>query len=143
MTTPKPPPLHSPPARWSWLAGAAAIVAIALLLFIFNPAEYRLYPRCMFYATTGWQCPGCGGLRAAHQLLHGNFYEAFRLNPLLFLLLPIVAWFGLRHLIRRLGGPDLPAVFDRPLWVWLFVITIILFGVLRNLPIPPFTWLQQ
>jgi hypothetical protein len=30
-----------------------------------------IYPLCPFKLLTGWNCPFCGGLRMAHDLLHG------------------------------------------------------------------------
>lgn len=37
---------------------------------------------------TGWDCPGCGSQRAIHHLLHGEIGSAWRMNPLLILLIP-------------------------------------------------------
>ena len=70
------------PARTlMWAAITAAGLLAGAALYLFNPAESRLFPPCPFHALTGWQCPGCGSLRAAHCLLHGEFIAAFRLNP--------------------------------------------------------------
>src|SRR5687767_5236276 len=73
-----------------WIGCAAAAMA-GVLLFFFNPAEHAFYPRCFLKMTTGLDCPGCGGLRATHQLLHGKVREAFALNPLFVVGLPIAA----------------------------------------------------
>ena len=35
-----------------------------------------LFPPCPFKALTGWNCPGCGGLRMTHDLLHGDLAAA-------------------------------------------------------------------
>lgn len=106
----------------------------AALLFYFNPAQHSFYPRCAFYQITGWQCSGCGGLRAAHQLLHGQVVEALRLNALAVLALPLAVWFLWRNWAR--GGAGV-----RARWVWLFLAVLVVFGVVRNLP--GFGWLSS
>jgi hypothetical protein len=118
----------------SVLAVAALAVAAALLYF-FAPTDHRFYPRCMFHSLTGFACPGCGSLRAAHNLLHGNFAAAFRLNPLVLTLFPLTlgVW-----LVRGDGA------FSRlrPIWIWLLVGLIVVFAILRNLPVPPFNYFK-
>ena len=116
------------------LAVAAAVVTAALLFF-FNPAETKFYPRCHFKLFTGLDCPGCGGLRAAHQLLHGNIGAAFQLNPLLICLLPIGGWLALRAAIKRFLGRTLPQPFTDVRWVYVLAAAVIGFGILRNLPL--------
>jgi len=111
-----------------WLAiWGGVLLGCCALLFFFNPAQHSFYPRCAFYQMTGWQCPGCGGLRAAHQLLHGHVVEAFRLNALAVLALPLVAWMLWRNWAR--GGAGV-----RARWLWLMGAVLLLFGVFRNLP---------
>ena len=61
-----------------------AVAAAAALLYIYDPGSVPFYPACPLRALTGWLCPLCGGLRAAHALLHGHILEALTLNPFLF-----------------------------------------------------------
>jgi len=81
----------SPSSRFAWGLLALAGLAAAALLFFFNPADYAFYPRCPLHAVTGLDCPVCGGLRAAHLLLHGQVRAAFALNPFLFFAVPVIA----------------------------------------------------
>src|SRR6266478_6212704 len=74
-----------------WFGVSALLIASAAVLYFFNPAQFGFYPICFFYKTTGLLCPGCGTLRALHQLLHGHFEAAFRFNPLMVSSVPIVA----------------------------------------------------
>ena len=115
----------------------AGVAAVAAVLFFFSPAEFGFYPRCLLYATTGWQCPGCGGLRAAHQLLHGHLAAAFRLNPLLIALLPVVAGFFAASWIQRRTGRDWMKPLRHPLGLWLLVMVVIAFTIARNRPALP------
>jgi hypothetical protein len=117
----------------TYAAAAAGLCVAVLLLYFFPPAETRFYPRCIFHAVTGLECPGCGTLRAAHSALHGDFAMAFRFNPLLFVLLPLA---GLTWVIYRPAG--LSAVPAK--WIWALLGLIIAFGVLRNLPLAPFSY---
>lgn len=130
-----PPRIHlrNPATRWLVAISAFAAFGLIGLLFLFNPAQHSFYPRCAFHQLTGWQCPGCGGLRAAHQLLHGHVLEALRLNALAVLILPLAAWWLWRNWAR--GGARV-----RVRWVWLFLAGLLLFGVVRNLPW--FGWLS-
>ena len=87
------------------LAVLALLGAVAgLVLFCFDPRQYPFYPVCFFHKTTGLLCPGCGALRAMHQLLHGHLATAFRFNPVLVVSLPILAWIGARYALAE--GPE-------------------------------------
>ncbi len=72
--------------RLMLLLMALAAMAAAVL-FQFDPSRSAFYPGCMFHRMTGLLCPGCGSLRACHQLLHGHWAAAFHDNPLLILTL--------------------------------------------------------
>jgi len=118
----------------------AGLLAAAAVLYFFPPEKYRLYPRCLFYSMTGLQCPGCGGLRAAHHLLHGHFVAALQLNPLAVLLLPVVAVLFAAHGLTRATGRDWIRPLRHPFWLWLLVGVAVAFSIARNLPYAPFTF---
>jgi hypothetical protein len=127
------PTVHGTGAAFVWVALAVAVFA-GVLLFFFNPAETRFYPRCMMKAVSGLDCPGCGGLRATHQLLHGNVREAFALNPLFIGALPLVAFWAGRLAWRRWRGQPTPFPGLSTTALWWAAGVVIAFGVLRNLP---------
>lgn len=110
-------------------AGAFALVAIYLIIF-------RLWGwgiPCWWHLLTGWYCPGCGLTRMLEALVMGNFYQAFRFNPLLFVVLP----FGVLLLIdycRHRSQPSDALVKRIPEWFWVsYIILAIIYAVLRNL----------
>ncbi len=119
---------------------AVALIGLALL-FAFDPAASRLFPRCPLFATTGLHCPGCGTSRALHQILHGNLAAAFRLNPLMVLLLPPTAYGLLAVCVREFSRRRLPTIFLPAVWIWGLLAVVLLFWVLRNIPIYPLSLL--
>src|SRR5262245_36358819 len=90
---PIPPQLGAPTNRRPAFVALLAILGSAAVLFWFNPAQSGFYPTCYFHSWTGLLCPGCGSLRAMHQLLHGDIVAAMHFNVLFVLSLPIAAWF--------------------------------------------------
>ena len=131
-----------PTARLVALAGAgtALVGGGAWLLRTFDPnAPGNPFPPCMFYAATGWHCPGCGLTRCLHALAHGDLPQAMAMNPLLLvlvLLTPVfVAWrLGWR---ARVLQPMARLMSTATFWIGLLA----LYGVARNLPWAPFTLL--
>ncbi len=114
-----------------------------MIVYCFDPAEGG-YPLCLFHQLTGLHCPGCGTLRAIHQLLHGNIAAALALNQLAVCMVPIlIANTHWTHGIRR--PPAKPTRPSRPRgafnWTWFLLLAIIAFGILRNVPAYPFTLL--
>jgi hypothetical protein len=131
--------MNTPRAHTLWrmgavVAGATAVMAAAAVLFVFDPSTAGFYPVCTLHEMTGWQCPGCGGLRAFHQLSHGHLAAAWRLNPFVVALLPVGVWLGLREMARALAGRQWPGLVTRPIFGWLLAGALILFGILRNVP---------
>jgi hypothetical protein len=116
----------------------AAMVGGAVLLAVFDPATSGLFPPCPLRYLTGWYCPGCGSLRAVHQLLHGNLRAAWALNPLTVVLLPFLAYGLASFALFELRGQGLPQPFLRAGWIRTLCAVIILFGIARNLPLHPF-----
>src|SRR5512138_2851634 len=105
-----PPPLKDAPGS-VWLLPAIIacfVIAGGAILFFFNPAHSSFYPFCLFYKTTGLLCPGCGGLRATHQLLHGHVPEALHLNALFVLGIPLSLFVVTRLWVAKRHGQPRP-----------------------------------
>ncbi len=146
-----------------WLVLAGVLLGVALfLLWRFDPGR-AAWPICAFHATTGLDCPGCGGIRATHELLHGRLLSALRHNAFWVLLLPLVfyavlsetlravrgGWLGQSEAVPQASGTrTLPS--GAPLrfapatqpWFYLAIaLFAVIFGLLRNVPWYPFTLL--
>jgi hypothetical protein len=107
-----------------------------------NPAagSADAIPTCLVKLTTGLDCPGCGGTRAAWYLLQGDLPAAARHHLLFVFAVPFaiylyVAWAG-----KAAFGWRLPQLRIGPTAVGLFIGAWALFMVLRNLPWAPFTY---
>ncbi len=100
-------------------------------------------PPCLVHDITGLYCPGCGATRATHALMHGDVLGALRMNALLVLLPPFLAWWlgpGLWRWMRH--SPDASQPPFRAVGTGITALVVIgLYTVLRNLPWPPFAWL--
>lgn len=119
---------------WPRLLGATAAGMAALaVVAVRDPNTAGHYPTCPFLAVTGWYCPGCGALRAVHALTHGDLSAAVGFNPLLVAVLPVLAGLYLGLVRRTVTGR--PRSRAAPGWlVWAFLLVVLAFGVLRNLP---------
>lgn len=90
---------------------------------------------CPLRALTGWDCPGCGGLRATHDLTHLDLWSAASSNLLLVLAIPLVllGWGRWLSATWR-GAPSAVAGLSDRVVVAL-IAAILGFTLLRNLPV--------
>jgi hypothetical protein len=131
-------------SRYRWGLVIAAMLTLGaggICLYAFDPLGSGVYPICPFHAVTGLHCPGCGTGRALHELLHGNVLAALRLNPLAMVLLPPLAYGMLSLGLQFVGLRPLPSKFIPAFWIWMLLVVILLYWVLRNVPYYPFTLL--
>ena len=116
------------------LAVSVAGLAAGALLYVVDPNQPGHYPTCPFLALTGLYCPGCGALRATHDLLHGDLTGALARNPLAVLAVPYLVLAFVTWVLRRTGRPA-PRSTQLPAWtIWALLVLVLAFGVLRNLP---------
>jgi len=109
----------------------AVIVAVATVVFAVDPQRANVFPVCPFHRMTGLWCPGCGATRAFHQLLHGNMLAALRYNSLAIVMLPLAGYLIVHGDVSTM----------KPVWIWVLLVVVVAFGVLRNIPVYPFTLL--
>lgn len=121
-------------------------LAVAWLFWKMDPSSpesgiFHLF--CPFNRLTGLYCPGCGMTRAAHELMHLNILAGIRDNPLVVLLIgPVAAVMALGEYMNYVTGKTLwkpVRIGKRTLYLALAV--VLLFTILRNIPVFPFTLL--
>ncbi|MFH8371338.1 DUF2752 domain-containing protein [Streptomyces sp. NPDC018031] len=111
---------------------AAATAGFALVALV-DPNQPGHYPGCPLLRLTGLLCPGCGGLRGAHALAHGDPLTALGANALAFAgYLALAAWW-VRWLLRSAAGRATPAPRPRAAHWWTAAVLTAVFTVVRNL----------
>jgi len=69
---------------------ALIVLAVVIIYYSLDPANYNFFPKCPFHTLTGYKCPGCGSQRAIHDLLNLDLKGAFHANPLLVMAIPYI-----------------------------------------------------
>lgn len=111
--------------------------------YSYNPSVHTgNFISCPTKTIFGFNCPGCGSQRFLHHLFHFDLAEAFRYNPLLFLLFPFVIYLLFVFISNLIFGTEyrIKILYKNWFVITLFVIFIV-YGILRNLPYYPFTLL--
>jgi hypothetical protein len=127
----------STPRGAAWTLAAAAAAVAATVLYRYSPLQYGFYPRCVLFTLTGIYCPGCGALRATHALLHGHIATALGYNALFVAVLPFLAYALAGQATRALSGRRLPAYTLSGAQAKAVFWVVILFMLLRNVPLFP------
>lgn len=112
-----------------------AFTGCALIFYyFFNPQSNSFLLKCPFKFFTGYDCPGCGGQRALHALLHGEFRRAFSYNELFIVAIPYVItgilfeWVGLKY-----SFPKVRKILYGQTAIYIIAIIIMSFFILRNI----------
>lgn len=88
---------------------------------------------CVIHKITGLYCPGCGITRMFISLFKLNIYQAFRYNPLVFILLIMCALYFLADFLKfKISKAHIKL--PKSIYI-ILLITVILFGILRNIPL--------
>ena len=103
------------------------IAFIVIILVIFKV----IYIPCVFNLITGYYCPGCGATRAVLALLHGDVYQAFRYNSIIFIDVPILLI--ICFLQSKFNNSKVIKIVTQVILILLAILTIA-YGVLRNIP---------
>lgn len=106
------------------------------VFYFFDPTEFTFFPGCYFRKFTGFDCPGCGGQRALHDLLHLRFTEAIDHNLLMVAGSPVLAFVAVNALFVEKKR------YFKSTFLWGIIAVVLLFWVIRNLPFESFRWLQ-
>ena len=114
---------------------AAGIGLATIALRLRDPHQHASWGLCPSKVLTGWDCPGCGGLRAVNDLTYGRIDDAWHSNALFLSLAPLaialwVVWFA-----RSWSGGDRPAPPRLVRWGWtVLAVVALVFTIWRNTP---------
>jgi hypothetical protein len=114
--------------RYATIATAGLFAGAVAYIGVRDPHRPGFgFPGCPFHLLTGWNCPGCGGLRMTHDLLHGDLSAAVTDNVFMLVGLPLLAlWLILRW---RAGRPLMPKSA-----ALVIVVAAVTWTVVRNVP---------
>ncbi|WP_314172791.1 DUF2752 domain-containing protein [Streptomyces winkii] len=112
----------------------AAVGAAFAYVGTVDPGEPGHYPVCPLLRFTGLYCPGCGGLRCAHAVVHGDFATALGMNALAVAAFAAFAAFMVFWVVRVLRSQPVTVPLSTRHW-WALGILALAFTVVRNLPV--------
>ena len=114
--------------------------SVAAILWRFSPTEINA-PPCAFHELFGLYCPGCGSTRALRRIMRGDLIGAFRYNPALILLSPVLLWGAACFFYDRWRG-CFPYRKGSLTLAYVCLALVLVFVVARNLPFECCDWLR-
>ena len=120
-------------------AGAVVMIVGSGAVAYFDPSKSNFFPVCPLFALTGCACPGCGLTRGFHALFRGDIVTALDFNALIPIWAMIFGWVTVSLVLLAIRGRGLYMWPTRPKFMYAFMIVLVTFGVLRNIPAWPLT----
>ncbi|MEU0627001.1 DUF2752 domain-containing protein [Streptomyces sp. NPDC005989] len=131
------PPAPVPASRVRRLAVPAGVLAVVVGAFGYvgavDPNQPGHYPVCPLLRLTGLYCPGCGGLRSAHAVAHGDIAAALGSNALAVAGYAVFAVLWALWVVRAWRGRPM-SIAAKPVVWWGIGAVLLVFSVVRNLP---------
>ncbi|MET8741070.1 DUF2752 domain-containing protein [Streptomyces sp. NPDC004728] len=131
------PPAPVPASRVRRLAVPAGVLAVVVGAFGYvgavDPNQPGHYPVCPLLRFTGLYCPGCGGLRSAHAVAHGDIAAALGSNALAVAGYAVFAVLWALWVVRAWRGRPM-SIAAKPVVWWGTGAVLLVFSVVRNLP---------
>lgn len=116
------------------LTGICTSVLLLGFLYLLLFKHTGLALDCVFQRITGFYCPGCGISRMLLALSELDFYRAFRYNPGVAVISPLLMFYIITRTVYYVRGlPYTVSKRESRLWI-LLMILIMLYGIIRNLP---------
>lgn len=122
-------------------------IAVPLLAAasVFWAVLVKLPLPCLFYISTGLYCPSCGATRAIIAIFDGDILRALRCNAFVTVLLLPGAFMLIRIylgvIMRRRDYLMIKHAHGTIVTVIVFAGLFVLYGIVRNIPTVPFTFL--
>lgn len=133
--------IYKTPERLLAGAGIAALAAGSFVVAWFDPGKTGFFPGCPLLTVTGFACPGCGLTRGFHELFHGNLVAALDFNLLVPVYALIFVFLTVLFASIAIRGRGLKFSIVNTTTLSLFLGAAAVFGIVRNIPAEPFTWL--
>ena len=104
------------------------ITTIFVTVIVLEKINYK----CIYQELLHITCEGCGFTRMLKSIYYLDFYQAFRYNPLMFILLIILIIFLIINVIRYFKNKKLIKI-SYKVFI-LIAIILIIYMILRNIP---------
>ncbi|HMT06987.1 MAG TPA: DUF2752 domain-containing protein [Pyrinomonadaceae bacterium] len=125
--------------RVSAAVGAALLAGGSTVVAAVEPTKATFLPVCPLFAFTGLACPGCGLTRGFHALFHGDIITAIDFNIFTPFWAIILGWVFASLVLLAFRGRGLNMWPTNPRFMYAFMVVLVVFGVLRNIPAWPLT----
>lgn len=99
-------------------------------------------PTCPTKMLLGITCPGCGTMRAVYSLLHADLGAALHYNALAVVAFLLLGWAFLAYVVRLWSGKRIPSWQSVRYMPWVVLTVVVVWFVIRNIPIEPFSALR-
>ncbi len=99
----------------------------------------EVFPKCPIYSLTGIYCAGCGSQRAVHQILHGHIIEGIKHNILILFLIVVLLYDASIKILKLVFNQTYKNLLHNSKITYTILILVILFWILRNINLYPFT----
>ncbi len=131
----------SPMSRLLAASGVLALLGGSAAVALLDPTKVHMFPVCPLFAVTGFACPGCGLTRAFHALFNGDLVTALDFNLLTPIWAVIFIYVAVSFALTAIRGKGLPMWPTNSKFLAVAAVVLLTFGVLRNIPAYPFTFL--
>lgn len=88
---------------------------------------------CIFHKITGLKCPACGVTRMCIALMHLDFQAAYRSNPMLFVLSPVLLGTAFKYVVDYIRTGKWRLGFIQNILLYICIALLVIFGIYRNL----------
>lgn len=126
-------------APWVTPAGIGVLIAGAISYTLIVRPTSSSQSTCLLHILTGFDCPGCGGTRAAWYLLHGDLPAAARHHAPFVFAVPFLLYTYVSFSLRRMFRWRVPRLPLTAKVLMIFMAVWLVYTVVRNLPWAPFT----
>lgn len=117
----------------------AVFLGMLSLYFFWDPSHVAIFPKCPFHELTGIYCPGCGSQRAVHDIINGEVIDGFRHNYLIIMVIMILGYQGYVLFSQHILKKTVENLLHKSKITNTILVLVIMFWILRNINIFPFT----
>ena len=90
---------------------------------------------CLFYAITGYQCPGCGITRMIMAIMKGQWRLAYHYNQYLFVTFPYLVYIIGKTLWKWFKDDNTKMGKTESVLLFFYFMGLLIFGIWRNIAI--------